>query len=137
MLKIYVDAATKGNPGLSGAGIILISENLYEQISFPLSVLSNHEAEFAALELALTEAIKRDLHKQSTFIFTDSQVVAEVIDRNKTKNIKFLSYLNRIQVLLNQFTLIIVQWIPEKENRGADNLARQGLQKALKQGKDR
>lgn len=131
MLKIYVDAATKGNPGKSGAGIQLIGENLHEQLSFPLPILSNHEAEFAALEIGLLEAIKRNLHVENTFVFTDSQTVAEIISLDTTKNKQFAPYLTRIRPLLNQFPLIIVQWIPEKENRGADNLARQGLQKAL------
>ena len=136
MLKIFVDAATKGNPGLSGAGIQLIGDHLYEQLSFPLPSMSNHEAEFAAFELALAETIRRGYHQQSTFIFTDSQAVAEVIDLDKTKNPIFFPYLQRIRPLLSQFPLIIVQWIPERENRGADNLARQGLQKALRQATD-
>lgn len=132
MLKIYVDAASKGNPGISGGGVQLIGDDLYEQLSFPLPTMSNHEAEFAAFELGLQEAIHRQLHHQSTFIFTDSQVVAEVIDLDKTRNLQFLPYLERIRKLLAQFPLIIVQWISERDNRGADNLARQGLQKALK-----
>ena len=136
MLKIFVDAASKGNPGLSGAGFQLIGENLYEQLSFPLPTLSNHEAEFAAFELALRYTIEHDLHHETTFIYTDSQVVAEMIDQNQTKNPTFAPYLTRIRLCFQSFPLIIVQWIPEKENRGADNLARQGLQKALKNAKE-
>jgi len=132
MLKIYVDAATKGNPGLSGAGFQLISDNLYEQLSYPLPIMSNHEAEFAVFELALRYVIDHNHHQQSAFIFTDSQVVAEMVEQGQTKNQLFAPYLKRITELLQAFPLIIIQWIPEKENRGADNLARQGLQKALK-----
>ena len=133
MLKIYVDAATKGNPGPSGAGILLLTEGEQIQLSFPLPDSSNHEAEFAAFELALEETIARGLHQQNTFIFTDSQTVAEVLGKNQTKNPVFTPFLTRIQLLLAEFTLIIIQWLPEADNRGADNLARQGLQKRLAQ----
>lgn len=132
MLKIYVDAATKGNPGPSGAGIQLINQHIYQQLSFPLPVLTNHQAEFLALQIGLEEAIKQELHHENTFVYTDSKVVAQTIDKNHTNNPQFKPFLTDIQPLLDTFSLIIVQWIPEKENKGADNLARQGLQKALK-----
>lgn len=132
MLKIYIDAATKGNPGPSGCGVLITGDGLYQQLSFPLTILTNHQAEFAALECALTEALAQNLQNQSIFLYTDSQVVAQVIDQNTTSNLAFHPYLLRIQDLLKHFQLVIIQWIPEKDNRGADNLARQGLQKALK-----
>lgn len=135
MLKIYVDAATKGNPGASGAGIQLISENLYQQLSFPLPVLTNHEAEFAALELALLDVIKKDLNHQNTIVYTDSKIVAQTIEKDYTGNPLFSPYLKRFRELYPEFPLLIIQWLPEKENKGADNLARQGLQKALKNEK--
>lgn len=137
MLKIYVDASTKGNPGPSGVGIQLIDDTHYLQLHFPLKLeMSNHQAEFAALESALEEVIQRDLHHQNTFVFSDSKVVVETIDKNYTHNSHFKPYLQRIQLLIQQFELLIIQWIPEKQNKGADNLARQGLQKALVKQKE-
>ncbi|QIL46490.1 ribonuclease HI family protein [Vagococcus coleopterorum] len=131
MLKIYVDASTKGNPGPSGIGIQLIDGNHYLQLNYPLSDMSNHQAEFVAMEAGLTEAIERGLNDQTTFVYSDSKVVCETIDKNFTQNETFKPYLKRIQQLIPKFDLIIIQWIPERQNKGADNLARQGLQKAL------
>lgn len=132
MLKIYVDAATKGNPGISGAGVQLIGENLYQQLSFPLPTLSNHQAEFAALELALLEVISKELNTHNTMVYTDSKIVAQTIEKDYTGNPLFVPYLERIKELYRYFPLLVIQWLPEKENKGADNLARQGLQKAIK-----
>lgn len=130
MLKIFVDASTKGNPGPSGIGMILKDESHYLQLSDSIKEpLSNHEAEFVALETALTEAINRKLHNQNTFVYSDSKVVVETIDKNYSHNPKFKPYLIRIQQLMQRFDLLIIQWIPEKQNKGADNLARQGLHK--------
>ena len=46
MIKAYIDASTKGNPGPSGGGIVLVSEGIHLQKAIPLSVLTNHQAEF-------------------------------------------------------------------------------------------
>lgn len=132
MLKIFIDAATKGNPGPSGAGILLIDEQKQHQLSFPLGTLSNHQAEFATLLLVMDKLIKESLTQQTIFIYTDSKIVASTIETNHTKNNDFLPYLLRFQELERHFQLLIIQWIPESQNKGADNLARQGLQKQLK-----
>lgn len=136
MLKIYLDASTKGNPGPSGGGIVLVGEQIHEQLSFPLEELSNHQAEFAVMQKALSLLIERNLHQQTCMFFTDSKVVAQTIDKDHTSNPAFQGYLTTIRSLLNQFSLAIIQWIPESQNKGADHLARQGLSKALK-SKDR
>lgn len=135
MLKVFIDAATKGNPGLSGAGIVLIDAGKQTQISAPLPIMSNHEAEFASLILALEKLIEREKNNQSILLYTDSKVVAQTIDKNFTNNEDFSPYLHRFNLLERKFPLLVVQWIPEAQNKGADNLARQGLQKALKIGK--
>ena len=46
MIKVYMDASTKGNPGPSGGGILIVHENRQEQLKVPLSEGSNHQAEF-------------------------------------------------------------------------------------------
>lgn len=132
MLKIFVDAATKGNPGPSGIGIILLTDTIYDQLHFPIPNMSNHEAEFFAVVKALEIAVEKELNTTTTFLYTDSKVVSKVIDSNYTKNPLFQPYLVKINELLAKFPLIIVQWVPENKNKGADRLARQGLQKSLK-----
>ncbi|WP_430609119.1 ribonuclease HI family protein [Enterococcus sp. DIV0876] len=132
MLKIYLDASTKGNPGPSGGGIVLVGDQLYEQLSFPLENLSNHQAEFAVMQKALTLLLERNLHQQTCMFFTDSKIVAQTIDKDYTNNPAFQDYLTAIRTLLDQFSLAIIQWIPENQNKGADHLARQGLAKALR-----
>lgn len=131
MLKVYIDASTKGNPGPSGAGILITGEGLHQQIGLPLSVLSNHEAEFETLILALNYLIEHHHNEQTILLHSDSKTVVSTIDKNYTKNPAFTPYLEQFQALEAAFPLLIVQWIPESQNKGADKLARQGLQKAL------
>ncbi len=81
---------------------------------------------------ALQLLIDKGLQEQTIMLYTDSKVVAQTIDKNYTKNPAFSDYLTEIQYLLKQFSLAIIQWVPESQNKGADHLARQGLAKAMK-----
>lgn len=131
MIKAYIDASTKGNPGPSGGGILLVDGQAQQQLHFPLPILTNHQAEFAVLEQLLTHLIEAEQIAETIMVYSDSKVLVSTIDKNHTNNSDFQAYLIRIQSLLAHFPLLILQWIPEKQNKGADHLARQGLQKAL------
>lgn len=131
MIKAYIDASTKGNPGPSGGGILLLKDQNQQQLHFPLPVLTNHQAEFAVLERLLEQLLQEEQVTETIMVYSDSKVLVSTIDKNHTNNPDFQDYLIRIQSLLSQFPLLILQWIPEKQNKGADHLARQGLQKAL------
>lgn len=133
MLKIYFDASTKGNPGPSGGGFVVIGEQLYEQHSFALTgELSNHQAEFAVFSEVLTYLTEQNYVDQLITIYTDSKLVAESFKKNYTKHPDFQDYLAEVQFKAQLFPLLFLEWIPEAKNKGADNLARQGLTKALK-----
>ncbi|AYW45006.1 ribonuclease HI family protein [Tetragenococcus koreensis] len=132
MIKSYIDASTKGNPGPSGGGIVLLGDDLYEQESFALTQLTNHQAEFVVFSRLLDELYKRQLHTQIVLVYTDSKILAQTIQKNYTKNPDFKKYLLEIQEKLTKFPSLLIEWIPEAKNKGADHLARQGLQKALK-----
>lgn len=132
MIKAYIDASTKGNPGPSAGGILLVGENLHIQKSIPLPILTNHQAEFATFVALLDDLIAHDQTQETIFIYTDSKILAETIEKDYTNNMNFKSYLSEIQEKLPLFNLVIIQWIPESQNKGADHLARQGLQKLLR-----
>jgi ribonuclease HI len=129
MLRIYVDAATKGNPGPSGGGIVLVGEDFHEQLHVSLGICSNHEAEFKIFIHALQLVLKKKLQQQTIVIHSDSKIVVETIEKNHAKNSLFKPYLHTFQELESEFTLLLVKWLPESQNKGADTLARQALQK--------
>ncbi|HGF7655492.1 TPA: ribonuclease HI family protein, partial [Enterococcus faecium] len=106
-----------------------------EQLSIPLSIGTNHQAEFEVFLKTLEFLKKNDLQNETIFCFSDSKTLVSTVDKNATKNELFLPYLQRIQELLSEFSLLILQWLPENKNKGADNLARQALHKQLKEKK--
>ena len=133
MLRIYVDAATKGNPGPSGGGVIILGEALNEQIHLPLGDCSNHEAEFRVFIQALEILKEKQLTTETVLLYSDSRIVVETIEKKHAKNPIFKPYLQKFQELEPFFQLLMIQWIPEKKNKGADSLARQALRKYYKE----
>ena len=129
MLRIYVDAATKGNPGPSGGGIVIVGDALHEQIHVPLGECSNHEAEFKVFIKALQLVIEKGLNDQTVLIHSDSKIVVQTIEKQHAKNAMFQPYLHTFQQLESRFLLLLVKWLPESKNKGADTLAKQALQK--------
>lgn len=134
MIRIYTDAAVKGNPGPVGIGIVIVKDNEQIQLSLPLEQpLNNHQAEFQAVILGLNYLIEKNWINQLTFCYTDSQIVAQSIEKEYAKDIYFQKSLQEITTLMQDFTYISIEWLPESQNKGADNLARQALQKQLKE----
>ena len=128
MLKVYTDAAT--NTEKSGDGILIISEE-QKQVSISLTETNNHQAELAVILYALNYLIDHKLNDQTILLYSDSKTAIKILDQRQTKNKLFLPYLSEFNELASQFPLLVLQWIPEAKNKGADNLARQGLRKKL------
>ncbi len=131
MIKLYTDAAVKGNPGKTGIGILVVTDDQQYQQSIPLKdEWNNHQAEFIAVKLGLEWLIKNNLHQQLVFCYTDSQIVAQSIKKKYAKESSFQELLKDILTLMAMFQFISVEWVPQAKNKGADNLARQALRKA-------
>ena len=132
MIKVYTDAAVNGNPGDVGLGVLVLKDG--EQKPFKISVeekMDNHLAEFTAIVWALGWLLEEGLQEELIFMHTDSKVTADAISKRYTKKEANRIVLKEIQNKLKDFSQLFVKWIPESENRGADQLARQALQQTI------
>ena len=132
MIKVFTDAAVNGNPGDVGLGVLVLKDG--EQKPFKISVeekMDNHLAEFTAINWALGWLLEEGLQEELIFMHTDSKVTADAISKRYTKKEANRIVLKEIQNKLKDFSQLFVKWIPESENRGADQLARQALQQTI------
>ncbi|MBF2489547.1 ribonuclease HI family protein [Listeria marthii] len=131
-MEVFVDGASAGNPGPSGAGIVLKADGIYEQLAVPLEIMTNHEAEFIAIKLGLEEALK----KQATFIrlYSDSKVAIEAIHKRHAKNPLFKPHLETILEMADSLELFFAEWRNVSQNKQADQLARQAIKKQKQPG---
>ncbi|WP_347550242.1 reverse transcriptase-like protein [Pseudalkalibacillus hwajinpoensis] len=125
MIEVYVDGASAGNPGPSGAGVFIKADGNVIRASQPLGNLTNHEAEFEALIHALSICIDNEF--QSISIRTDSQLVSSSVDNRYVKNRNYQPYLTHALALVDRFELCFIKWIPSSKNKVADELARKAI----------
>lgn len=127
MIEVYIDGASAGNPGPSGAGIFIKGNGEVESFSIPLGVLSNHEAEFLAFMKALEICIEKE-YKVVSFR-TDSELVNRAVEKEFVKNKAYSPLLEEALQLTKKFDLFFMKWIPSSENKTADILAREAVRK--------
>ena len=122
---IYIDGASLGNPGRSGAGIVTYDEQGNElwRESAPLGTMTNNMAEYEALVRALRKA--RDMAVTSVFVYTDSQLVAnQILGSYRVKNERLRQYLQEAQSMIEDFNSFQIRHIPREKNGLADKLAK-------------
>ena len=131
-LEIYIDGASKGNPGPSGIGVVICKEGqTIKNISNYIGNATNNVAEYTALIFALQEALK--MRAEILKINTDSQLLYSQLNRTyKVKSANIIGLFKEASHLLSVFKKVCITNIPREENRGADKLATQAVKKHLK-----
>ena len=132
MIRVGADAAVNGNPGKVGIGI----EILYEKQQFLFKenadqLMDNHQAELWAIYRALIILQEKGWHHEVVFLNSDSKFAMMAIEKNYTKQVAYQEILKEVQEERKKIPQLFLEWIPEKENRGADQLARQALQQII------
>lgn len=124
MIKLNTDAATIGNPGPAGVGILIVANGQQDQTHLSLPDMSNHEAEFAAAIAGFKRLQELNLQGFVSFA-SDSKLVIQSLDKRYAKH--YQTQVDELLALIESFDQVIWQWVPERENRGAHMLAQQGL----------
>jgi len=127
LIEVYIDGASAGNPGPSGAGIFIKGNGVLEKYSIPLGTMSNHEAEYHAFIEGLKICIEKGYHIVS--FRTDSELVNRSVEKEFAKNKQYAPLLETALELSRQFELFFMKWIPSRENKQADELARAAIRK--------
>ncbi|WP_174616393.1 reverse transcriptase-like protein [Virgibacillus ihumii] len=127
MIEVYTDGASSGDPGISGAGIYIKAAGQTYEYSIPLGKMSNHEAEFLAIVNALEICLIQFPDEILSFR-SDSKLAVDTIEKDFTKNERFLPLLEKIRAASDDFPYFFIKWIPEKQNGQADKLARKAIQ---------
>jgi len=131
-LILYIDGASRGNPGSAGAGVWITNKEGKEilRMSRYLGHKTNNEAEYWALLLGLREA--KRLGGNSIRIFTDSELIERQVKglyRVKNLNLKILH--GTVIRNLQEFSSFEIESIPREQNREADRLANLAIQRRL------
>lgn len=131
-LLLYTDGACRGNPGVGGAGAVLIDSKGRVICSLKkfLGLCTNNIAEYKALILGLEAAAARK--PKRLHIFLDSELLVRQIEghyRVKHDNLKPL--MGKVRDLLSSLESYTIRHIDRSENKKADALANEAIDEAL------
>jgi len=134
-IHLYVDGASRGNPGESGIGIIIKDEDgsvLEEDYEY-IGINTNNVSEYKALIFALEKA--KTLNPAKIKIYSDSKIVVNQIKGvYKVKNPALIELYWEAVNLLKNFKSWEIVLIAREENKRADILANMGIEKRVEKG---
>lgn len=128
---VYTDGASRGNPGPSAAGAVIEDADgkSLQEISMFLGEMTNNQAEYQALILALKDVVS--MRPEHVTIRMDSElIVKQIKGEYKIKNEKLIplaSIVKQQLMLLNSWR---IEHVPREKNEKADHLANQALDNA-------
>lgn len=132
-LIINIDGGSRGNPGPGASGCVIKDKSgtLLKSEGLFFKECTNNQAEFNALKLALKNA--KELGGDELFIRADSQLlVKQYLGEYKIKNPQLQMLMAEIKNLAAGFKKINIKHVPREQNKEADLICNQTMDKALK-----
>ena len=131
-LRVYSDGAARGNPGLSGAGAVLVepSGQVVDRVGKFLGVHTNNYAEYMGLLLGLRRA--KDLGVREIEVFADSELmIRQLGGRYQVKSATLRPLYQEAVKLLNDFSRVKLVHVPREMNKAADEMSNRAIDERL------
>lgn len=135
-LIVETDGASRGNPGLAGAGIIIKDAHGHQLETFGkfLGVTTNNQAEYQALIEGL-EAVARH-QPDSVIVRMDSELlVRQMNGEYKVRNPGLIPLYLKALELVEGLPSVTFQHVPRERNPGADSLANLAIDSRMIKGR--
>ncbi len=127
-LDLYVDGASRGNPGKAGIGIVIKDREgrkVVEKGRY-IGETTNNVAEYSALISGIQEVLR--LGTKKVRIFSDSQLlVRQLKGEYKVRKAHLQRLHSRVSRLLQGLEGYDIIYIPREENKEADRLANKAI----------
>jgi probable phosphoglycerate mutase len=128
-LIVEADGGSRGNPGPSGSGAVVIDAStglVIREISLFIGTATNNVAEYNALKAAILE-VRKINPSAHVNVRMDSKLVIEQMTGNwKVKHPDMRALVIEIQGLVRDMD-VEFKWIPREENHRADALANRAM----------
>lgn len=127
-LVLFIDGASRGNPGPAGIGIVIKDEQgeILKEIYKYIGETTNNVAEYTALVYGLQEA--SIIGADRLIVNVDSELVYKQLNGEfRVKNSRVRTFFDMAIHLLSGFDSFEVRHITRRENREADRLANKAI----------
>ena len=123
------DGGARGNPGIAGAGVVLLSPDgtvLHKKSVYLGDDITNNQAEYEALIMGLQLGL--DLGYKKLEVEGDSELIINQVTGNyKVRSSQLAVLLKRVVGVLDEMEDIIIRHIPRNQNKIADELANEAM----------
>lgn len=135
-LIVETDGASRGNPGLAGAGVIIKDEQGHriESLTEFLGVATNNQAEYRAL-IAGLQAVARHNPESVTVRMDSELVVRQMSGQYRVRHPEILPLYSRAMELVSALPAVTFVHIPRERNPGADKLANMAVDSRMTKGR--
>ncbi len=120
-IKLYGDGGSRGNPGPSASGYVLLDmeDNILKKTGVYLGITTNNQAEYQSLKFGLQEALA--MGAEEVDVYMDSQlVIRQLSGQYKIKNRDLMPHFEAIKDLAKLFKQVNFQHVPRELNKLAD-----------------
>ena len=127
-LSVYIDGASRGNPGPASVGIVFKNADgvTLKKKGARIGANTNNVAEYMALVLALQQALMDGVKELD--VFTDSELLAKQFNGDYKVKEETLKLLFLLATHLKQgFKKLAVAHVPREQNKLADEEANRAL----------
>jgi ribonuclease HI len=131
-VRLYSDGAARGNPGLAGAGAVLVepSGQVVDRLGKFLGTQTNNYAEYMGLLLGLRRA--KELGVREVEVFADSELmIRQLGGRYQVKSASLRPLYEEALKLLNNFERVKLVHVPREMNRAADEMSNQAIDERM------
>jgi len=127
-IEIFIDGASRGNPGPSGIGIVFCDDkkNVVKKIFKFIGNTTNNIAEYTAMIYGLQEALM-DRYEKITMKSDSELMTRQLRGEYKVKNENLRPYYEQFLHLSRGFSKIEVVSIERRDNSLADRLANKAV----------
>jgi len=127
-IEIYVDGGSRGNPGPSGVGVVILDANgkRLKDVSKYIGEATNNIAEYSALLYGLEEALI--LRADEIVVNLDSELVAKQLTGDyRVKDPGLKPLFERAINMLKSFKDFEIRHIEREKNKEADKLVNRAI----------
>ncbi len=131
-IKLFTDGGSRGNPGPSASGFVILdkSDNVIFSQGIYLGIMTNNQAEYLALKYGLGKLDDMGIHEVS--VYMDSLLIVNQMNgKFKIKNQDLLVIFTDIKNILKSFKKVTFAHVPREKNKLADAEVNKALDKAI------
>ncbi len=136
---IYTDGGARGNPGPAGIGAVIRGKGLDKEYGEYIGNGTNNEAEYKALIFALkkTKSLVGKIKAKQVELncFLDSELIVKQLNHEyKIENENMQKFFIEVWNLMLDYKSVTFSHVRREDNKDADRLVNEALDKELAQG---